>query len=49
VALLLRANAAAQRVPNIRFVNSNLSFVKEERSYANSEGSVISRMSCAAG
>jgi TldD protein len=43
VDLLLRANAAAQKVPNIRFVNSNLSFVKEERSYANSEGSMISQ------
>lgn len=43
VALLLRANAAAQRVRNIRFVNSSLQFVKEERSYANSEGSVISQ------
>jgi len=43
VALLLRANAAALKVKNIRFVNSNLSFVKEERSYANSEGSMISQ------
>ncbi|MEX2180653.1 MAG: TldD/PmbA family protein [Gemmatimonadaceae bacterium] len=43
VDLLLRANAAAQRVSNIRFVNSNLSFVKEERSYANTEGSMISQ------
>ncbi|MBX3134454.1 MAG: TldD/PmbA family protein [Gemmatimonadaceae bacterium] len=43
VALLFQANAAAQRVSNIRFVNSNLSFVKEERSYANTEGSVISQ------
>ena len=43
VALLLRANAAAMKVKNIRFVNSNLAFVKEERSYANSEGSMISQ------
>lgn len=43
VALLLQANAAAQRVRNVRFVNSSLQFVKEERSYANSEGSVISQ------
>ena len=43
VALLLRANAEAMKVRNIRFVNSNLSFVKEERSYANSEGSMISQ------
>ena len=43
VDLLLRANAAAQKVANVRFVNSNLSFVKEERSYANTEGSMISQ------
>ena len=43
VDLLLRANAAALKVPNIRFVNSGLSFVKEERSYANSEGSMIAQ------
>ena len=43
VDLLLRANAAALKVRNIRFVNSNLSFVKEERSYANSEGSMIAQ------
>ncbi|MBA3854767.1 MAG: TldD/PmbA family protein, partial [Gemmatimonas sp.] len=43
VQLLLRANAAAQRVRNVRFVNSALQFAKEERSYANSEGSVISQ------
>jgi len=43
VDLLLRANAAALAVANIRFVNSNLSFVKEERSYANSEGSMIAQ------
>jgi TldD protein len=43
VQLLLQANAAAQRVRNVRFVNSSLQFVKEERSYANSEGSVISQ------
>jgi TldD protein len=43
VDLLLRANAAALGVANIRFCNSNLSFVKDERSYANSEGSMISQ------
>lgn len=43
VQLLLQANAAAQRVRNVRFVNSALQFVKEERSYANTEGSVISQ------
>ena len=43
IALLLHANAEAMKVKSIRFVNSNLAFVKEERSYANSEGSVISQ------
>jgi len=43
VALLFAANAEAMKVKNIRFVTSNLSFVKEERSYANSEGSMISQ------
>ncbi|MBX9929726.1 MAG: TldD/PmbA family protein [Gemmatimonadaceae bacterium] len=43
VALLFRANAAAQAVRNIRFVNSSLAFVKEERSYANSDGSLIAQ------
>ncbi|HCT57053.1 MAG TPA: TldD/PmbA family protein [Gemmatimonas aurantiaca] len=41
--LLLRANAAALTVANVRFVNSGLSFVKEERNYANTEGSVITQ------
>jgi TldD protein len=36
--LLLRANAAALRAPNVRFVSSAMLFVKEEKSYANSEG-----------
>ena len=42
-ALLFAANAEAMRGRNSRFVNSNLSFVKEERSYANSEGSMITQ------
>ena len=41
--LLLKANAAAMAVKGIRFVNSGLAFVKEDRSFANSEGSVISQ------
>lgn len=41
--LLLRANAAALAVPNVRFVNSQLLFVKEERNYANTDGSVITQ------
>ena len=36
--LLLRANAAAMNAPNVRFVTSAMLFVKEEKSYANSEG-----------
>ena len=36
--LLLRTNAAALRAPNVRFVTSSMLFVKEEKSYANSEG-----------
>ena len=41
--LLLRANAAALAVPNVRFVTSQLLFVKEERNYANTDGSVITQ------
>ena len=36
--LLLRANAAALRAPNVRFVSSSMLFVKEEKSYANTDG-----------
>lgn len=43
VGLLLRANAEALKVRNVRFVNSGLSFVKEERNYANTDGSVITQ------
>jgi TldD protein len=41
--LLLRANAEALRVPNVRFVSSALFFVKEEKSYANTDGSLIAQ------
>jgi TldD protein len=41
--LLLRANLEALKAPNVRFVNSGLAFVKEERNYANSDGSVITQ------
>jgi len=41
--LLLQANAAAMRASNVRFVNSALFFVKEEKNYANSDGSVIAQ------
>jgi TldD protein len=36
--LLLRSNAAALKAPNVRFVTSSMLFVKEEKSYANTEG-----------
>ncbi len=41
--VLLRANAEALKVPSVRFVNSGLSFIKEERNYANTDGSVITQ------
>ncbi len=41
--LLLRANAAALTVPTVRFVNSGLAFVKEERNYANTEGTITTQ------
>jgi TldD protein len=36
--LLIRANAEAMKVPGVKFVNSSMYFVKEEKSYANTEG-----------
>src|SRR5688572_6373198 len=41
--LLLRANAEATKVPNVRFVTSSMAFVKEEKHYANTDGSVITQ------
>jgi TldD protein len=41
--LLLRANAAAMTVKGLSFVTSSLAFVKEDRSFASSEGSVITQ------
>ena len=41
--LLLKANAAAMAVKGVRFVNSGLAFVKEDRSFANTDGSVITQ------
>src|SRR5690606_22265183 len=38
VALLLAANEAALRVRGARFVNSNMFFLREEKTFANSEG-----------
>ncbi|MEQ9398293.1 MAG: TldD/PmbA family protein [Longimicrobiales bacterium] len=40
VALLLEANAAALTVRGARFASSSMAFVKEEKFYANSEGTV---------
>ena len=43
VALLLATNAAAMKNPQARFVNSSMFFLKDERSYANSEGALVSQ------
>src|SRR5688572_25368553 len=42
-ALLFKANAEAMKVPSVRFVTSGMSFVKEEKHYANTDGSVLSQ------
>jgi TldD protein len=42
-ALLLKANAEALKVKGVKFIFSGLFFVKEERSYANSEGSLTTQ------
>ena len=36
--LLIRANTEAMKVPGVKFVNSNMFFVKEEKNYANTDG-----------
>ncbi len=36
--LLLRTNAAALRIPRVSFVTSSMLFVKDEKSYANTDG-----------
>jgi len=41
VDLLLKANAEALKAPKVKFVNGVLFFVKQDRSYANTDGSVI--------
>jgi TldD protein len=41
--LLIRANSAALGVSGVKFVNSALFFVKEERNFANTDGSVIAQ------
>jgi TldD protein len=42
-ALLFKANAEALKVPTVRFVSTSMSFVKEEKFYANTDGSIISQ------
>lgn len=41
--LLLKANAEAMKVPGVKYVFSGLFFVKEERNFASSEGSVTAQ------
>ena len=41
--LLLKANAAALKVPKVKFVFSGFFFVKDERNYANTDGSFITQ------
>lgn len=41
--LLLKANAEALRAPNVKFVFSGMFFRKDERNYANTDGSVITQ------
>jgi TldD protein len=41
--LLLKANAAAMKAAGVKFVFSGFFFVKDERNYANTDGSVITQ------
>ncbi len=41
--LLFEANAQALKVPTVRFVQSGMAFVKEEKFYANTDGSLITQ------
>jgi len=41
--LLLRANAEAMKVTGVRFVFSGFFFVKDERNFANTDGSIINQ------
>jgi TldD protein len=43
VALLLAANEAALKVQGARFVNSSMFFLKEEKTFANTDGSYIAQ------
>jgi TldD protein len=42
--LLLRSNAEAMKAKNVQFIFSALFFVRDERNYANSDGSVINQL-----
>ena len=42
--LLLRSNAEAMKAKNVAFVFSGLFFVRDERNYANTDGSVINQL-----
>jgi TldD protein len=43
VALLLAANEAAMKVPGVRFVNSGMSFLREEKTFASTDGTVTAQ------
>ena len=43
VAMLLVANEAALKVPQARFVNSSMFFLKDEKTYANSDGTLVAQ------
>jgi TldD protein len=43
VALLLAANEAAMKVPGVRFVNSSMSFLREEKTFASTDGTVTAQ------
>ena len=44
VGLLLKANAEGMKAQNVKFVTSSMFFRKQERNYANTDGSVISQV-----
>jgi TldD protein len=41
--LLLRANAEALKTPGVKYVSSQMFFVKEEKNYANTEGTITAQ------
>ena len=45
VALLLAANEAALKVPKVRFVNSGLQLLREEKTLATTEGTLVASYS----